>query len=57
MKHYSVSGIFYLYVEAENEREAQAVSIRELSRKGVMGATIQVEEIRREGSAGSQGLY
>lgn len=57
MKTYSVSGIFYLYVEAENERGAQAVSIRELSRKGVMGATIQVEEIRREGSAGSQGLY
>ena len=57
MKTYSVSGIFYLYVEAENEREAQAVSIRELSRKGVMGATIQVEEIRREGNAGSKGLY
>jgi len=57
MKTYSVSGIFYLYVEAENEREAQAVSIRELSRKGVMGATIQVEEIRRESNAGSQGLY
>ena len=57
MKSYSVSGIFYLYIEAENEREAQAVAIRELSRKGVMGATIQVEEIRREGNAGSQGLY
>lgn len=57
MKHYSVSGIFYLYVEGEDEREAQAVAIRELSRKGVMGATIQVEEIRRESNAGSQGLY
>ena len=57
MERYSVSEIVYLYIEAENEREAQAVSIRELSRKGVMGATIQVEEIRREGSAGSQGLY
>lgn len=57
MKRYSVSGIFYLYVEAENEREAQAVAMRELSRKGVMGATIQVEEIRRENNAGSQGLY
>jgi len=57
VKSYSVSGIFYLYIEAENEREAQAVAIRELSRKGVMGIAIQVEEIRREGSAGSQGFY
>ena len=57
MKHYSVSGIFYLYVETENEREAKVVAMRELSRKGVMGATIQVEEIRRESNAGSQGLY
>lgn len=57
MKHYSVSGIFNLYVEAENEREAQAVAIRELSQKGVTGIAIQVEEIRREGSAGSQGFY
>ena len=57
MKSYSVSGIFYLYIEAENEREAHAVAIRELSRRGVMGATIQVEEIRRESNAGSQGLY
>ena len=57
MKHYSVSGIFYLYVEAENEREAQAVAIRELSQKGVKGIVIQVEEIRREGSARSQGFY
>ncbi len=46
MKHYSVSGIFYLCVEAENEREAQAVAIRELSQKGVMGVAIQVEEMR-----------
>ena len=57
MKHYSVSGIFYLYVEGEDEREAQAVAIRELSQKGVMEVAIQVEEIRREGSAGSQGFY
>ena len=53
---YEVSCIFVLKIEAENEREARVKVQLILQERGIDGCVIQVKE-RREGSAGSQGLY
>jgi len=53
---YEASGIFVLKIEAENEREARVKAQLILQERGIDGCVIQVKE-RREGNAGSKGLY